>query len=241
MRTRALATALAVLLSPSLCRAASVLVTFEGVLTTVSDPTGEAGVTVGMPFTATAAYDDASSAPPVPIDDGFQSSNAFAVPPASFSLQVGPWSIGAGPVDPDVPSLGNRLDLQLVDRTGPLPFPDVATWHTNVAEVDGLDVPFLGGGSASGFCCSNLLLILLGPEGTLPSLSLSDIPFDLSAWSEGRLIIDLYLNQDLDEIYVEGSITSISVIPEPSTGALYGAALLALAAVGRRARRSAGT
>jgi hypothetical protein len=236
MRTIALAIGLAAALSPSSGVASPVSVTFTGVITVVDDPTGEAGMSTGTPFTATAVYDDGSSAPPTPVEGGVMSYNWIASPPASISFQAGSWQIGTGPFHPGDASLGPGLGLDLADRISDGTFfADAVRWYTVVDEVSGLDVPFYVGEPGIA-CCSMLDIHLLGNEGTLPSLSLAEIPFDLDAWAAARISVSLWMDPFLDnEIFVLGTITSISVIPEPSTLALVGTALLGLAA-GRRTR-----
>lgn len=194
--------------------AAPVTVTFGGTIDVVQDPTGEVVLAPGTPFTATVVYDDGSSAPPEPVINGMASYNWMPSPPSSITFEAGSWRIGTGPFDPDERFPGPGYSIEVLDRSGGPATPDAVSWRRVVEEVEGLDVPFLAGGPGFGFCCSFLSLGLEGTEEPLASTRLDEIPLDLTEWVAAELSIDLYLDPDAEtEIFVGGTITSLTVVP----------------------------
>ena len=170
------------------------------------------------------------------VEDGQASYYNVAAPPGSFLMQIGPWTIGAGPAYPSEVGQGQGFEVDVLDRN--LSYADVIDWSTVVTEVGGLGVQFVPGDR--GCCGSGAWLGLVDPSSTtLPSSSLADVPLDPSLWGGGRFGVDLGLPPDGNSsISVSGTITSFSAqtVPEPDTGVTTFMALLAFGLVRCRCR-----
>ncbi|MEN8161560.1 MAG: hypothetical protein ABFS41_15935, partial [Myxococcota bacterium] len=210
--------------------------------TVIDDSGAVVGGTAGTPMTAIVVYDpDAFVPDPTPVQNGLASYYEVPAPPASFWMQIGPWTItSAGPFDPDQPELGSGMELSVFDRDASSS--DLIDWYTTVVAVNGLDVPFTPGGSSSGFCCASAYLALIDTTASLlTSLALADAPLDLASWDDTFWDLTLPLSGFSSEIYVYGTITSLSVEALPEASTLAHLALgLGLVAVARRRRHAAG-
>jgi hypothetical protein len=225
-------------LAPAPGTAAPIQLTFGGIVTDVEDGSGQVDeLFPGMAMTATFVYDPAAYAAPELVIDGQASYHSLPSPPATFTMQIGPWSIAnAGPFDPDQPELGASIQIDVVDRSVD---PDLVGWSTTVVDVEGLDVPFLPGGSTtSTFCCSQASFLLIDLDAdVLTSLALTDVPLDLASWDEASWILSLALDSEGDsQINVVGTLTSVTVqtVPEPSALAYLAFAALGLGVARRR-------
>jgi hypothetical protein len=204
--------------------AASVTFEFSGVVTEVFDPEyfpGDAGwidasVGVGTPLTGSYTFDSAAT----DLDPNASIGRFHFPAPATMEIRVGNYTFRSGGVSSD------RLAIIVEDGAA------FDGYTAGAIEMEGFG-PFPGGATSVGpFLVGRWLL--RGPTTQLSSAELPLAPPPLSGWTGNR--VEVFL-EGQDRIFtIAGAVTSI--VPEPGTGGLTGAALALLAVLKRASDRS---
>jgi len=220
MRAAAMAFLVAAAL-PAAASATPVTVVFGGVWDDLVDDTAGAlngQVTLGSSFTVTMTYDDVapdSNASPTQGDYDVSASFAFEVATGPFTITYAP----GGSADITVDAFGSD-EVILFAQGAFVGSPNLpaftAVSYTNPGFTD-----------ASGTALSSDLL--------------SGVPWQSSAWDDAYMYLILDDDDGTQATYVElaGTITSMTVVPEPTSFGLVAAGAIALALRARGRARSA--
>ena len=205
-----------------------ITITFQGVVDDFRDPNGltDGSVGVGTPFEAVLTYDPSAptfviNSSPTFLDVG------YVAPPTQFSMRIGPWTVGVGAIDALFPENGDGVRLMMSQGGS-----DSVRWSTSAWFVEGLDIPI------AQYQESVAGVSLVGPAGSLPSLSPDEIPLNPSDWAYARAGLNLLPVggiPGINDILANGPITSIQVVPEGATALSLGAGLFFLG-LNRRGR-----
>lgn len=197
--------------------AAPVTVSISGVWDVVDDAGNELGGSVapGTAFSATLLYDDTA---PITYSDPTTANYDVGALPFAYTLVTGGFTFAWN---------GGFTSLDLINAA----FDTVAGYFEDLVGAPGLPP----------FGLSYATLTLDDPSGTaLSSTALAALPWSLAAWptADAGIFFDVSDGNPLTYVELAGTITSLTVVPEPATWALVtgGLALLGASARRRRAR-----
>ena len=200
---------------PLAAAASPVTVLISGTWDTVDDAGNELGgtVTPGGAFTATLSYDDTA---PITYSDPITANYDVGALPFSYVLVTGGFTFAWA---------GGFTSLDLLDSS----YDTVAGYFEDLSGTPGL--PPFGLSYAS--------LSLDDPSGAaLSSTALAALPWSLASWpsADAGIFFDVLDGNPLTYVELAGTITSLTVVPEPATSGLLAGGLALLAAGARRRR-----